>query len=60
MPAAPINTMKQALEDPQIQARGMIVDNDGVQGLRTPITFSRSELDLTRGAPGLGEDNDAI
>ena len=60
VPAAPINTMKQALEDPQIQARGMIVDNDGVPGLRTPITFSRSELDLTRGAPGLGEDNDAI
>jgi len=58
VPAAPINTMRQALADPQIAARGMIVDNDGVPGLRTPITFSRSTLTLERGAPELGQDND--
>lgn len=55
VPAGPINTMKEALTDPQCLARKMRVAPGGDAGLRTPIAFSRSSLQLERGVPGLGE-----
>ncbi|MEM6727826.1 MAG: CaiB/BaiF CoA-transferase family protein [Pseudomonadota bacterium] len=58
VPAAPINTLAQALADPQIAARGMKIAPDGVAALRTPLTFSRSTLSLERTAPTLGQDDD--
>jgi crotonobetainyl-CoA:carnitine CoA-transferase CaiB-like acyl-CoA transferase len=67
VPAGPINTVAQAFEDPQIQHREMVVDlpHTGAKGgekpyVRTPIKFSGSSLDLTRGAPRLGEHTDEI
>ncbi|RJY10079.1 CaiB/BaiF CoA transferase family protein [Aurantiacibacter aquimixticola] len=52
VPAGPINSVKQALADPQIAAREMVVDlSDGLQGLRTPIRFSNAELTLGRPSP---------
>ena len=55
IPAGPINTVKQALSDPQIKARGMVIDLDeqGLKGLRTPIRFSDAELALGRPSPML-------
>ncbi len=55
VPAGPINNVKQALTDPQIVARGMVVDldEDGLRGLRTPIKFSDAELELGRPSPML-------
>ncbi len=55
IPAGPINTVKQALTDPQIAARGMVVDldEDGLQGLRTPIRFSDADLSIGRPSPVL-------
>ena len=45
VPAGPINSVKQALNDPQIEARGMVVDlEEGLRGLRTPIRFSDARL----------------
>lgn len=63
VPAGPINDVAQALADPQIAARGMVVDlaRDGaapVKGLRTPIRFSDSDLCLSRASPRLGEGSD--
>ena len=55
VPAAPINTVAQALDDPQIKARGMVVSCEGVPGLRTPITFSRSTLSIGKASPTLGK-----
>lgn len=57
VPAGPINTVAQALEDSQLQARNMRITPEGVSGLRTPITFSRSELSLEKASPlyGAGE-----
>ena len=51
VPAGPINTVKEDLEDQQIVHRGLQIDPEGVPGLRTPILFSRSKLSLTRAAP---------
>jgi len=60
IPAGPINTVAEALADPQIAARGMLLDmirSDGthVPGLRTPIRFSYAELALGEASPELGE-----
>ena len=45
IPAGPINNVAEALADPQVAARGMVLDfGNGPRGLRTPIRFSDSEL----------------
>ena len=54
VPAGPINSVEGALQDPQTQARGMVVAPEGDTGLRTPIAFSRSTLHLDKGVPSLG------
>ena len=56
VPAGPINTVSQALADPQVRARGMQVDvtrEDGLTlpALRSPIRFSDAELAIGRAAP---------
>jgi crotonobetainyl-CoA:carnitine CoA-transferase CaiB-like acyl-CoA transferase len=58
IPAGPINTVAEALADPQIEARGMVLDlGDGLKGLRTPIRFSDAELASPKRSPKLGEGN---
>ncbi len=52
IPAGPINTVEQALTDPQVVARGMVIDlPEGIRGLRTPIRFSDAELELGTPSP---------
>lgn len=53
VPSGPINTVAEALADPQTVARGMQIGPEGIAGLRTPISFSRSGLALDRAAPAL-------
>ena len=55
VPAGPINSVAEALAEPQIEARGMKIAPEGIAGLRTPIVFSRSALELDRAGPALGE-----
>jgi crotonobetainyl-CoA:carnitine CoA-transferase CaiB-like acyl-CoA transferase len=57
VPAGPINTLDQVMADPQVVARGMQIELDGVPGIRTPFRFSDADLALHRPAPKLGEDN---
>ncbi|WP_347313561.1 CaiB/BaiF CoA transferase family protein [Defluviimonas sp. SAOS-178_SWC] len=57
VPAGPINDMGEVFADPQIVARGMRVELDGVPGVRSPFTFSGADLALTRPSPKLGGDN---
>ncbi len=54
VPAGPINTMDEVYADPQIIARGMRIDPDGVPGVRTPIRFSDADLSLDKASPKLG------
>jgi crotonobetainyl-CoA:carnitine CoA-transferase CaiB-like acyl-CoA transferase len=55
VPAGPINTVAQALTDPQVVARGMVLPGERLAGLRTPIRFSDAELAPLAPAPRLGE-----
>jgi crotonobetainyl-CoA:carnitine CoA-transferase CaiB-like acyl-CoA transferase len=54
VPAGPINSVSEALSEPQIVARGVQIAPEGIAGLRTPITFSRSTLTHSKAAPTLG------
>lgn len=56
VPAGPINSVADALAEPQIAARGLKIAPEGIPGLRTPIAFSRSRLVLDRAAPMLPGD----
>lgn len=56
VPAGPINDMAEMLADPQVVARGMKIELDGVPGIRSPFRFSDAELALHRPSPKLGED----
>lgn len=57
VPAGPINDLAEVFDDPQVQARGMRVDPDGVPGVRSPFRFSESDLSLDRPSPKLGQDD---
>ncbi|WP_299285298.1 CaiB/BaiF CoA-transferase family protein [uncultured Tateyamaria sp.] len=57
VPAGPINDMADVMADPQVHARGMQIELNGVPGIRTPIRFSDTDLTFDRPAPALGEDD---
>ena len=57
VPAGPINDMAEVFADPQIVARGLRVELDGVPGVRSPFAFSDAELALDRPSPKLGQDS---
>jgi crotonobetainyl-CoA:carnitine CoA-transferase CaiB-like acyl-CoA transferase len=59
VPAGPINTVAEALADPQVIARKLRIDPEGAPGIRTPIMFSEASLALDRAAPALGADQGA-
>ncbi|WGV15204.1 CaiB/BaiF CoA transferase family protein [Fuscovulum ytuae] len=55
VPAGPINDLSEVFSDPQVIARGMRLDPEGIPGVRSPFTFSDASLSLDRPAPKLGE-----
>ncbi|MEC9344225.1 MAG: CoA transferase, partial [Pseudomonadota bacterium] len=55
VPAGPVNTLAEAIADPQFIARELRVETDGIAGLRAPIRMSGGSLVLGRRAPRLGE-----
>ena len=59
VPAGPINDMKDVFNDPQVIARGLQIDLDGIPGVRLPVVFSESKLAPGRPAPRLGQDNES-
>jgi crotonobetainyl-CoA:carnitine CoA-transferase CaiB-like acyl-CoA transferase len=60
VPAGPINSIAQALDNEQVRARGMRIRPDGVEGIRSPFRFSESTLETSRTAPRLDEHGDEI
>ncbi len=64
IPAAPINSVKEAIENPQVIARDMVTEMDSSYGkikmLGTPFKMSRTPGKLRKAPPELGEDSDEI
>lgn len=53
VPAGPINTIKQAFNDPQIKHRGLEISPGNTRGVRGPWVFSNATLALSNPAPTL-------
>lgn len=67
IPAGPINSVADALSDPQVLHRGMCaplqapwVANGTVPSIRTPIQFSGAQLNVGRPSPRLGAHTEEI
>ena len=57
VPAGPINDMAEVFADPQVIARGLELNMDGLKGVRSPFNFSAHPERPSKPAPSLGEDN---
>lgn len=55
VPCGPINNIVEALEDPQLTARGFLQEADGKRYPRAPLTLSKTPVALKRGPANLGE-----
>jgi len=65
VPAGPIYSVPEALDDPHARARGMVQELSHrqacrVKGLGNPVKMSATPPVMARAAPLLGEDTDAI
>jgi crotonobetainyl-CoA:carnitine CoA-transferase CaiB-like acyl-CoA transferase len=65
IPCAPVNKFSQALSDPQVLHRNMVVELSDPEGHKTkgpgnPIKFSRSNEESFSAAPSLGEHTDKV
>jgi len=65
LPAGPVNDMPAVYADPQVQARGMLVELDHptagrVKHIGVPVKLSRTPGSVRRPAPTLGQHTDEI
>jgi len=60
VPAAPINSIGQALRNPLVKARGMVVEIGGVPVLGSPLNLSLTPVHYREPPPLLGQHSDEI
>src|SRR5699024_4679499 len=65
IPAGSINTIPEAINDPQTSAREMVLDlsDERVENFRTighPVKFSGTPAKVTRTAPNIGEHSNEV
>ena len=60
VPISPINDLQAVFENPQLQHRGLQIENDGIPGVGLPIQMSGSEVGSDKRAPKLGEHTDEV
>lgn len=60
VPAGPINDLAEVFADPQVIARALKIEPEGLTGVRSPMTFSAADLALNRAAPKLGQHQDEV
>ena len=60
VPAGPINDLAEVFADPQVIARGICTDVDGLPTVRSPFVFSDAELAIHRASPKLDEHGEEI
>jgi crotonobetainyl-CoA:carnitine CoA-transferase CaiB-like acyl-CoA transferase len=54
VPAGPINNVAEVFADPQVTARGLRLDLDGVPGVASPIVIDGRRQVSDRASPALG------
>jgi crotonobetainyl-CoA:carnitine CoA-transferase CaiB-like acyl-CoA transferase len=60
IPAGSLNTVSQILDDPHVQARGLIHEIDALRLVGPPVGFSQTPTTVRTPPPDLGEHTDAI
>ncbi len=60
IPAGTLNTVSQILDDPQVQARGLIHEIDALRLVGPPVGFSATPPTVRTPPPALGEHTDEI
>lgn len=60
VPAGPLNTVAEALDEPQTAVREMRIEVDGYKGIGSPIKLSGNPAALRRLPPDFGADTDAV
>ena len=57
IPAGPINEVDEVFADPQVKARGLRLDIDGMPSVRSPFVFSDAELATGVASPAKGQND---
>jgi formyl-CoA transferase len=60
VPAGTLNTIAEVLEDPQTEAREMLVTRNGYRGVASPVKLSRTKASTRHTPPDFGQDNRAV
>jgi crotonobetainyl-CoA:carnitine CoA-transferase CaiB-like acyl-CoA transferase len=60
VPCGPINTIDQAIADPQIAARGLLSEVEGRRFIRAPVGFSRTPAAIRRGVAAIGQHSGEV
>ena len=60
VPAGPLNTIEETLNDPQTAAREMLVERDSYRGIASPVKMSRNKAQTRHTPPDFGADNRAV
>ena len=65
VPCAPVLTRGQMIQDPQVQATGIVIETDHkdagrIRGARPAARFSATPASIRQGGPALGEHNHVI
>ncbi|HMA48289.1 MAG TPA: CaiB/BaiF CoA-transferase family protein [Magnetospirillaceae bacterium] len=55
VPCGPINTLDEVFANPQLLARGMVIEQDGIRMVGNPLKFSATPLGPPTSPPKLGE-----
>ncbi len=60
VPAGTLNTIAEVLDDPQTQAREMLVTRNGYRGIASPVKLSRNKASTRHTPPDFGSANRAV
>ncbi len=56
IPGGPVNDVAQVFADPQVNARGLRIERDGMKGVASPIVIDGRRQVADRGAPRLSDE----
>lgn len=60
VPAGPVNTVAEAMQQPHAKARDMVIERPDYRGIGLPIKLSKTPGQVGQRPPRLGEHNDEI